>query len=156
MAKFPLQTLLDLTTQRFGEAERRLQQANALLQTEQQKQEVLENYRQEYEQKLLAAQQNGLSVTQWRDFQHFISKLDSAIEQQKNSVQHAFDFAHSARQQWEEQRKKLKGFELLAQQHHKQEERRENRREQKQSDEFAAKAVQQQKQADEESPPPTE
>lgn len=150
MSKFPLQTLLDITAQRFADAERRLQQANAQLQTEQQKQDLLETYRREYEQKLLTAQQSGLSVTQWRDFQQFISKLDTAIEQQKSSVRNAADFVHSAQQQWEEQRKKIKGFELLAQQHHKQEEKKENRREQKQSDEFAAKAMQQQHDEEEE------
>lgn len=146
MAQFPLQTLLDLTQQRFSDAERRLQQANALLQAEQQKLNVLQTYRREYEQKLLNAQQGGLSVTQWRDFQLFISKLDTAIDQQQTSVQHATDFAHSAREQWDEQRKKLKGFETLADQHRRAEDLRESRREQKQSDEFAAKSVQQKKQ----------
>lgn len=143
MARFPLQTLLEITQQRFAEAERRLQQANAMLQQEQQKLDMLHDYRHEYEQKLLTAQRNGLPVTQWRDFQHFIGKLDTAIEQQQNSVQHARDFADSARAQWEEQRKKIKGFELLAEQHQQREQQREQKAEQKQSDEFAAKSAQQ-------------
>lgn len=152
MARFPLQTLLDITRQRFEDAERRLQQANALLQAEQQKLDMLHSYRREYEHKLLTAQQNGLSVTQWRDFQQFIAKLDTAIGQQQTSVQHASDFAASARAQWEEQRKKIKGFELLAEQHQQRENQRENKREQKQSDEFAAKSVRQRQENDGEEP----
>lgn len=142
MAAFKLQTLLDVTQKRFDDAERKLQQANALLRAETEKLQLIVNYRKEYEQKLLAAQKSGLSVTQWRDFQVFISKLDVAIEQQEQTIIRTQAFVHSAQLLWEEQRKKLKGFELLAEQHRQQELHKENRREQKQSDEFSAKVYQ--------------
>lgn len=146
MAKFPLQTLLEVTQKRYDDAERRFQQANALVDTERQKLQVIENYRQEYQQKLLAAQQSGLGVTQWKDFQVFIAKLDAAIEQQQQAVDRAIQFVHSARQQWEEQRKKLKGFETLSERHDKTEQLKESRREQKQSDEFASKLIKREEQ----------
>lgn len=142
MAAFKLQTVLDVTQKRFDDAERKLQQANALLRAETEKLQLIINYRKEYEQKLLAAQKSGLSVTQWRDFQVFIGKLDVAIEQQQQTIIRTQAFVHSAQLQWEEQRKKLKGFELLAEQHRQQEVQKENRREQKQSDEFSAKVSQ--------------
>lgn len=142
MAAFPLQILLEVTQKKYDDAERKLQQANALLQAEKDKLQLIIRYRKEYEQKLLSAQQAGLSVTQWRDFQLFIGKLDEAITQQEQTVQRTQEFVISAHKQWEEQRKKLKGFEMLAEQHQKKEAAKENKREQKQADEFASKVFQ--------------
>lgn len=139
MARFPLQLVLELTQKRYEEAERELQKANAKVEEELQRQQMVEQYRGEYQQRLLAAQQGGLSVAQWRDFQRFIAKLDIALQDQQDAVARAREFAASRRALWEEARIKLKAFEVLEAKHRESEARREARQEQKQSDEFAQK-----------------
>ena len=139
MSRFPLHVLLDLSRNRFDEAERRLQQSIAQRDSELQKQAMLENYRNEYQQRLLHAQRKGLSVGLWRDFQSFIGKLDSAFEQQQQAIGRAEELVEAARAHWEETRKKVKAFELLEHRHVVQEEKKEAVREQKLNDEFAAK-----------------
>ncbi|MDR3410261.1 MAG: flagellar export protein FliJ [Formivibrio sp.] len=136
MAEFRFDFLLKLALDEREEAAKVLQVAQSAWLAARAKQEQVDAFRCEYRNRLTTSGQSGMTVTQWRDFQLFLSRLDMAAKQQVEEVA-----LHEARYQqalevWQACEKKVKGFDALKDRHQLTEQRKEGVREQKQLDEF--------------------
>jgi flagellar FliJ protein len=136
---FPLQTILELMQDRADEATRNLARLIANEKDAKAKLDLLLGYRDEYAGRFRAAAQNGLAQIEWNNFQHFLERLDEAIEQQRKTVAAQVRNTAVGQAQWREQRKKLKAFDTLSARHFTRENAKEAKREQKLQDEFATR-----------------
>ena len=83
---FRLQPLLDLSNLRLDEATRQLGKLIAGEQEASQRLDLLVQYRDEYQAKFIAAASSGLGPEAWRNYQHFLGRLDQAIDQARSMV----------------------------------------------------------------------
>lgn len=137
--KFHLQPLLDLSNLRLDEATRQLGKLIAGEQEASQRLELLVQYRAEYQARFLTAAGNGLGPDAWRNYQHFLSRLEEAIGQARAMVDASRQRTAAGQQNWLDKRGKVKAFDTLAQRHQARVVYAEARQEQKQSDEHAAR-----------------
>ncbi len=137
--KFTLQPLLDLAQDKLDDAAKALQTAKAEWQQAEQQLAQLQQFKLEYQQRLLESQRHGMSIGAVRDFQRFLHKLDTAIEQQYKYITHCQRQWEARQQDWMNARKELKAYDTLATRHQRQEEQRQAKRDQKILDEFAIK-----------------
>ena len=136
MAKFRFEFLLQLAVDEREEAAKALQLAQSDWLAARAKLEQIDDYRNEYRQRLTSGGQQGMTITQWRDYQLFLGKLDAAAEQQQQDVARREAMYQQALVVWQEGEKKVNGFEALKERHIANEQRRELVREQKMLDEF--------------------
>lgn len=137
--KFPLQSILDLSQLHLDDATRRL---GELISGEQQASErlnLLIQYRDEYHTRLLDAAKNGLSRNQWRNYQSFLDRLDTAIAQALELVAQSQERTAAGRQEWIAKHGRVKAFDALAQRHQARQDYAEQRNEQKVLDEHNAR-----------------
>lgn len=140
MAKpFALQTLLDLMQNRADEATRSLGMLIAAEKDAKVRLDMLQQYRQEYAEKLYGTAQQGVSQQEWRNYQQFLGRLDEAIDVQTRSVNDSIQRTAAGQSHWLEQRNRLKAIDTLSERHQSTERYLANRQEQKQSDEFSAR-----------------
>ncbi|WP_148716208.1 flagellar export protein FliJ [Chitinolyticbacter meiyuanensis] len=136
MAKFRFAFLLELAIDEREEAARAMQTAQAAIVSARQKLEQVEIFRGEYRARLMASGQGGITVTQYRDFQQFLGKLDGAATAQQGEITRLEEVYARQKAAWLECEKKVKAFEALKVRHEQEEQKRESRREQKLIDEF--------------------
>lgn len=140
MAKpFTLQPLLELVQNRADEATKELGRRIAAEQDTKTKLDLLVQYRDEYTDRFRQASRQGLSPSEWRNFQDFISRIDQAIAQQRVAVMTSENHTAQGQAEWLAQHHKLKAIDTLAQRHVAAELYRENKQEQKLQDEFSAR-----------------
>lgn len=140
--KFPLQTLLDLSNLRMDEAAKKL---GALIASEQQaaqRLELLSTYRDEYNERFIAAARNGLRPEEWQNYNSFLSRLDEAIGQAREMLNLSKRSTQVGQEDWLDKRGKVKAFDTLAQRHELRLQYGEMKQEQKLSDEHAARGRQ--------------
>lgn len=136
---FPLQTLLDLSQLRMDEAARRL---GELLTGEQEagaRVILLQEYRDEYHQRFIAAAQNGISLDAWSNYQSFLSRLDDAILQAQALVGQSKQRTAAGQREWLDKRGRVQAFDSLSERHRLRVQYAENRQDQKVQDEHAAR-----------------
>lgn len=138
-AAFPLQALLDLSHERMDEAARTLGELVASERAVEEKLQLLENYRDEYRRRFMAAASQGLRPDEWRNFSIFLGRLDEAVQYQQRVVHDSRQRTAQGQQVWVEQRNQARAFDTLAERHQVKVARHEARQEQKQTDEHAAK-----------------
>lgn len=136
---FPLQSILDLTQIRLEEATRRLGELISGEQQAAQRLELLAQYRDEYHARFLAAARDGLSRDQWRNYQLFLDKLDTAISQAREMVAQSHQLTAAGQQEWLAKRGRAKAFDTLAQRHQARLDHAETRQEQKALDEHSSR-----------------
>lgn len=136
---FRLQPLLDLSNLRLDEATRQLGKLIAGEQEASQRLDLLVQYRDEYHGRFLAAAGNGIGPDAWRNFQHFLGRLDQAIEQARAMVDASKQRTALGQKRWLDQQGKVKAFDTLSQRHLARHLLAEARQGQKQSDEHAAR-----------------
>lgn len=136
---FQLQPLLDLSNMRLDEASRQLGKLIAGEQEASQRLELLTQYRDEYQTHFLTAAGNGLGPDAWRNYQHFIRRLDQAIDQARAMVTASQQRTALGQKHWLDQRGKVKAFDTLAHRHQLRVAVADARNEQKQSDEHTAR-----------------
>lgn len=136
---FHLQPLLDLSNLRLDEATRQLGKLIAGEQEAVQRYEMLVQYREEYQARFMSAASAGLGPDAWRNYQHFIGRLDQAIEQARGLLENSKQRTALGQKNWVEKRSKVKAFDTLAQRHSLRIAYAESRSEQKLSDEHAAR-----------------
>ena len=136
--EFSLQPLLELMQTRTDEATRRLGQLIASEQSAKSRLQLLEQYREEYNQRFREAAQLGLSPQSWSNYQEFLGRIDEAVQQQRTVVAGAERHTASGQEHWREQNKRLKAIDTLSLRHQAEELRTESRREQKQQDELSS------------------
>ncbi|MGD9788686.1 MAG: flagellar export protein FliJ [Sulfuricellaceae bacterium] len=141
MAKpFHLQPLVEYTQNQTDEASKRLALLKAQWQMAEDKLRQLVAYREEYQGRMARSAQVGMSVSALRDYQAFLGKIDTAIEQQKQEVARCQQSWEAGKEEWMAQRRKLKAYQTLEQRHYARESQREAKQEQKEQDESARHA----------------
>jgi flagellar protein FliJ len=136
---FPLQTLLELMQSRTDEATRKLGQLISAEQSQRSRLDMLEQYRDEYAQRLRDATTAGITRLILRNYQEFLARIDQAIEQQRLAVQNSELKTKAGQTQWHTQNKQLKAIDTLSIRHEARERYRENKLEQKLLDEFSSR-----------------
>lgn len=136
-----LDTLIELATQQTDEAAKRLGRAIRNGEDAEQKLQLLLQYRDDYMARFQATLQSGLTASSYRNFQHFIDKLDEAIKGQQRVVQDAQRRVTRERGAWQDSERKRMSYDTLATRAEKVRQLKETRRDQKQTDEFAARLL---------------
>ena len=136
---FSLQTLLDLSQLRMDEAGKRLGQ---LLATEQEagaRVTLLQQYRDEYQERFVAAARSGIGRDAMNNFQSFLGRLDEAIVQAQALVEQSKQRTATGQREWLDQRVQVKAYDTLSTRHFERQQKIANRQEQKLQDEHAAR-----------------
>ena len=138
---FALQRLLDIAASETEKAAANLGSLNRQLQLQEQKLKLLLQYRDDYQERLRRAAANGLDSAGLQNFNHFIARLEQAIEQQRGDTDAARRHAEQSRCQWQTQRLKSKAFDTLSLRFTATATRIETCREQKSQDDFASRGA---------------
>lgn len=138
-SRFHLQPLLDLAQTRTDEAARKLGELIASERSVEQKLKLLEDYRQEYNERFMQAVREGIGPDAWRNYTAFLGRLDDAVAVQRKAVEQSRQQTAQGQQHWLAQRNRLKAFDTLSQRHQAGVARSEAKREQKLTDEHAAR-----------------
>ena len=136
---FPLQSILDLSQMRLDEATRRLGELLADQEKAAGQMALLVHYREEYYGRFMAAAREGLSPEQWRNYQTFLDRLDSAIGQAEQMMAQSKQMTAAGQQDWLSKRGKVKAFDTLAQRHQARTDQDASRQEQKSLDEHSTR-----------------
>lgn len=136
---FSLQTLLEVMQTRSDDATRRLGQLIAAEHDARARLNMLEQYRDEYADKMRAATQQGIPPLVLRNYQEFLGRIQEAIQQQAQAVKNSERNTAAGRNHWQEQNKRLKAIDTLSQRHEARERFEDNRRDQKILDEFTTR-----------------
>ncbi len=130
----PVQDLMD-------DAERKLAQSLAAHERQvneaQNKLIELERYLGEYQRQLGERAGRGMGVTDLRDYQAFLARLNEAIRQQRGVVQRTCSERDAERLRWQQAARKVKAIDHVVDQWQLQERRAMDRREQIEIDERA-------------------
>lgn len=139
---FPLQTLLDLSQKRMDDATRRL---GELLTSEQEattRFELLQQYRDEYQNRFMDATKNGINRKEIDNYRTFLGRLDDAIAQARQIVDQTQWRTRQGQQDWIDKRGRVQAFDTLSQRHQTRQLRIEIRTEQKLLDEHVTRQFQ--------------
>jgi flagellar FliJ protein len=136
-----LETLIELATKDTSEAAKRLGRAIRAGESEQQKLEMLLQYREDYAARLQASARSGLSIAGYRNFQFFLDKLDEAIKGQRKVIADAERRVGNERAAWQNSERKRMSYGTLINRAMGAQLLRQTRHEQKQTDEFAARKL---------------
>ncbi|MDQ3184951.1 MAG: flagellar export protein FliJ [Pseudomonadota bacterium] len=133
-----LDTLLELAQTQTDDAAKYLGALNAQGMDMEAKLALLMQYWQEYCARFQASMQQGLTAADWRNYQDFLEKLDTAIIQQREALASARLRVEAGQIAWLSARRTLKSYDTLAQRHMRAELLHMARREQKETDEHAS------------------
>ncbi len=136
---FTLQPLLDLMRDRTDEATRQLGKLIAAEQNARSRLQMLEQYRAEYAERMRAGIAQGLTIQAINNYQEFLQRIDTAIEQQARQVQLSESETGRGKQHWQEQNTRMKAIDTLAVRHDEKLRAQENKQEQKLLDEFSSR-----------------
>jgi flagellar FliJ protein len=142
MAKLSaLPTLIELAAKDSDEAAKRLGDAVRAAEETEKKLNLLLGYRDEYAARFQNSLATGLTALDYRNFQSFIEKLDTAISGQQAIVQNAKRQIDHERSLWQTCERKRMSYDTLATRAQKEKLYQENKRDQKQMDEHAARSA---------------
>lgn len=136
---FSLQPLLEVMQTRADEATRKLGQLIAAEQSQRSRLQMLEQYRDEYAQRMLEATASGITRLILLNYQEFLARIDEAITQQRTAVESSERSTKVGQGHWQDQNKQLKAIDALSLRHDARERYRENKHEQKLQDEFSTR-----------------
>lgn len=136
---FSLQPLMNLAQHQSDSATRKLGQLNQKQQSAQEKLEILQQYRRDYQTRLQESTQTGMNPAELRNFQQFINKLDEAINQQLKAVEQSKISTQAGRSEFDTTQRKLKSFDMLQQRHIEEQKKVVEKSEQKALDEHTGR-----------------
>lgn len=134
-----LDTLIELATTATDEAAKRLGNALRAGEEAERKLALLLQYREDYATRFQSSMASGLTAAEYRNFQSFMDKLDTAIAGQQQIVADAGKRIDHERSTWQASERKRMSYDTLATRALKAEQVQENRRDQKQTDEVATR-----------------
>lgn len=137
-----LATLIELASKEADEAAKRVGETVRQREDATQKLELLTQYRDDYALRCQTSMADGMSATQFNNFQVFMAKLDQAIAGQQQVVADANRRADQARSAWMLCEQKKLSFVTLNDRADRAHAHRENKRDQKQNDEYANRSLQ--------------
>nr|WP_298139792.1 flagellar export protein FliJ [uncultured Pseudomonas sp.] len=97
----------------------------------------LEHYRSDYQQQWIDEGQRGVSGQWLMNYQRFLSQLETAIGQQRNTMEWHRNNVQKVRDVWQQRYARLEALRKLVQRYHDEARRAEDKREQKLLDELA-------------------
>ena len=136
---FSLQPLMNLAQSQNDSATRNLGKLNRQQQSAQEKLETLHQYRRDYQTRLQESTQNGMDPAELRNFQEFINKLDTAINQQLKTVDQSKLSTQVGRGEFDATQRKLKSYDALQQRHIEEQKKVAEKSEQKALDEHTGR-----------------
>ncbi|MFZ6709037.1 flagellar export protein FliJ [Undibacterium sp. TC9W] len=139
--KSPISTLIEITEREVDDAAKLLGKAIRAHEDTEKKLSLLQQYRDDYAQRLQDGAAKGLTVSQYTNFLSFLAKLDSAIEGQKKVVMDAEHRIVMAKTEWQASEKKRLSYDTLQNRAQTVQQKKEAKRDQKQTDEMAARAL---------------
>lgn len=138
MAKpFHLQPLIDLAEDKSQAAAQELARLRQAWQDAENKLAQLKLFLDEYNQRLHHQARTGFSISQLRDFQAFILKLELAIRAQAEEVERCRQWWMRGQEEWQAREREVKAYQTLRRRHDDAERRLEERLDQRLQDEFA-------------------
>lgn len=132
-----LQTLIDLAQRETDAAAKRLGETIRAANDAEQKQGMLQGYRDDYATRFVQTQMNGIAPMQYRNFEAFLLKLDNAITGQQEVVKNAKGRIENARRHWQECERKRLSYQALLKRADLELQQKANKRDQKAMDEHA-------------------
>ncbi|MFZ6872727.1 flagellar export protein FliJ [Undibacterium sp. Di27W] len=139
--KSPITTLIEITEREVDDAAKLLGKTIRAHEDTEKKLLLLQQYRDDYAQRLQDGAAKGLSVSQYTNFLSFLAKLDSAIDGQKQVVKDAEYRIVMAKTEWQACEKKRLSYDTLQNRAQTVQQKKEAKRDQKQTDEMAARAL---------------
>ena len=136
---FRLKVVQDLAIKASDDAALALGQLNAEVARQEQKLEMLIQYREDYRQRVRGTVNQDVHTAAWMNLQQFLGKLDEAIEQQRSAVGMAKAAVMRGQSDWQEKQVRVKAFDKLEQRHNAVVDGRTKKFEQRAMDEFAAR-----------------
>lgn len=132
-----MQVLVEIAQRKEDEVAKAMAVDRARLNHDQQKLQELKDYAEQYEQ-----QRNllGLSPYLTTNYQHFVNRLQQAVQQQEQQVKRSEQQVGMAMKRWQNARAKTKGMDWLKEKSINEENVLADKQEQKQIDEFANRA----------------
>ena len=100
---FSLQPLLELMQTRTDEATRTLGKLIAAEQSQRSRLQMLEQYREEYAQRLRESIAQGITRLVMLNYQDFLARIDEAIAQQKLAVENSERSTKAGQEEWKAQ-----------------------------------------------------
>jgi flagellar FliJ protein len=132
-----LAPVVDMAERAEREAATQLGRCQAQVQQAKLQEAELERYRNDYQEQWINEGQRGVSGQWLMNYQRFLSQLESAIAQQRNSVAWHQSNLDKARDNWQQRYARLEGLRKLVQRYQDEARRIEDKREQKLLDELA-------------------
>ena len=136
-----LETLVDLAQRESDACAKRLGSALRAVEEAEQKLQMLVGYRQDYADRLDAAQVAGITPFAYQNFVAFMGKLDNAVNGQREVIKHAQYKADLERKALLESERKRLSYRTLNERAAAQALAIETRRDQKTMDDFAARTA---------------
>jgi flagellar FliJ protein len=136
-----LDTLIDLAQRESDAAATRLGAAIKAVEEAEQKLQMLLGYRDDYANKLEAAQAAGITPLAYHNFVAFVAKLDNAIGGQREVLKHAQYKSGVEKAAWQAAERKRLSYRTLTERAAAQALQLENKREQKLMDDHAARGA---------------
>jgi flagellar protein FliJ len=134
-----LDTLIDLAQRESDAAAKRLGAALKAVEDAEQKLQMLLGYRDDYANKLDAAQVAGITPFAYHNFVAFVAKLDNAINGQQEVLKHARHKGDMEKTAWQASERKRLSYRTLNERAAAEALRVENKRDQKAMDDHAAR-----------------
>lgn len=134
-----LETLIDLAGTATEDAAKRLGLAVKAGEEAQAKLVMLQQYREEYAARFQASLASGLGVMEYRNFQVFLDKLDTAVASQQQVIANLQRRIEKEREAWRESERKRLSYGTLLERTQKDAQHKEDKRTQKAMDEYAAR-----------------
>jgi flagellar FliJ protein len=136
-----LETLIDLAQRESDACAKRLGAALKAVDEGEQKLQMLLGYRDDYANKLDAAQMAGITPFAYQNFVAFLGKLEQAIDGQREVLKHARVKADMEKKGWQESERKRLSYRTLNERAAAEALAIENKRDQKMMDDHAARTV---------------
>ncbi len=132
-----LETLIELAQTRTDDAARRLGALNAKDMDMQAKLALLTQYSDEYRARFQTLAQQGLTASDWRNYQAFLNKLDEAIAQQRDALKLMHQRVAAGETDWRSAKRVLNSYDTLARRQTRAEAVRTAKLEQRETDEHS-------------------
>lgn len=136
-----LETLIDLAQRESDACAKRLGAALKAVDEGEQKLQMLLGYRDDYANRLDAAQMGGITPFAYQNFVAFLGKLDQAIDGQRDVLKHARVKADMEKKGWQESERKRLSYRTLNERAALEALALESKRDQKMMDDHAARTA---------------
>jgi flagellar FliJ protein len=136
-----LETLIDLAQRESDACAKRLGAALKAVDDGEQKLQMLLGYRDDYANRLDAAQMAGITPFAYQNFVAFLAKLEQAIDGQREVLKHARAKADMEKKAWQESERKRLSYRTLNERAAAEALALESKRDQKMMDDHAARTA---------------